>query len=75
MLEVSPAYWLNDNQWHVVRLERNRKESRLIVDTNPPDVLVEAQERSFQMFQFDQPLFISSTQVICRSLIGYGSML
>lgn len=67
VLEVTTAYWLNNNQWHVVRLERNRKESRLIVDTNPAKVLTEAQERSFLMFNFDQPLFVGTTQVSVAS--------
>lgn len=64
VLEVTTAYWLNNDQWHQVRLERNRKESRLIVDSNPAKVLVEPQERSFLMYNFDQPLFVGTTQVI-----------
>ncbi|VDP60223.1 unnamed protein product, partial [Schistosoma mattheei] len=36
LTEVSTAHWLNDNRWHVVRFERNRKETRLIVDTQEP---------------------------------------
>ncbi len=63
VLEVTTAYWLNDNRWHVVRLERNRKESRLIVDTNPAQVLPESEQLSFQMFIFDQPLYVGTTQV------------
>lgn len=69
VLEVTTAYWLNNNQWHVVRLERNRKESRLIVDTNPAQILVEPNERSFLMFNFDQPLFVGTTQVIIWSYL------
>ncbi|VDD79184.1 unnamed protein product [Mesocestoides corti] len=70
VLEVTTAYWLNNNQWHVVRLERNRKESRLIIDTNPAKVLVEAQERSFLMFNFDQPLFVGTTQAFTDGYVG-----
>nr|CUU99120.1 hypothetical transcript [Hymenolepis microstoma] len=70
VLEVTTAYWLNNNQWHVVRLERNRKESRLIVDTNPAQVLVEPNERSFLMFNFDQPLFVGTTQAFTDGYVG-----
>ncbi|VUZ53403.1 unnamed protein product, partial [Hymenolepis diminuta] len=59
-----------NNQWHVVRLERNRKESRLIVDTNPAQVLVEPNERSFLMFNFDQPLFVGTTQAFTDGYVG-----
>ncbi|VDN38052.1 unnamed protein product [Dibothriocephalus latus] len=73
VLEVVTAYWLNNNQWHVVRLERNRKESRLIVDSNPARVLVEPDQRSYQRFDFDQPLFVGTTQVSSQAvyLISY----
>ncbi|KAL7060882.1 hypothetical protein AAHC03_010101 [Spirometra sp. Aus1] len=70
VLEVVTAYWLNNNQWHVVRLERNRKESRLIVDSNPARILVEPEERSFQRFDFDQPLFVGTTQAFTDGYVG-----
>ncbi|CAL8092395.1 unnamed protein product [Calicophoron daubneyi] len=70
VVEVSSAHWLNDNRWHVVRFERNRKESRLIVDTQNPSVITESMERSFRGFDFDQPLSVGTTQAFTDGFVG-----
>ncbi|KAA0186846.1 Neurexin 4 [Fasciolopsis buskii] len=70
LAEVSTAHWLNDDRWHVVRFERNRKETRLIVDTLNPTVIVESMERSFRGFDFDQPLSVGTTQAFTDGFVG-----
>ncbi|CAH8431817.1 unnamed protein product [Schistosoma intercalatum] len=70
LTEVSTAHWLNDNRWHVVRFERNRKETRLIVDTQEPAVIIESSERSFSGFDFDQPLYVGTTQAFTDGYVG-----
>ncbi|TGZ36839.1 hypothetical protein CRM22_011389 [Opisthorchis felineus] len=70
LAEVSTAHWLNDNRWHVVRFERNRKSTRLSVDTQEPTVIVEAIERSFRGFDFDQPLSVGTTQAFTDGFVG-----
>ncbi|KAA3675173.1 uncharacterized protein DEA37_0012683 [Paragonimus westermani] len=70
LVEVSTAHWLNDNTWHVVRFERNRKETRLIVDTQNPTTITEAIERSFRGFDFDQPLSVGTTQSFTDGFVG-----
>ncbi|CAH8438063.1 unnamed protein product [Heterobilharzia americana] len=70
LTEVTTAHWLNDNRWHVVRFERNRKETRLIVDTQEPSVIVESSQRSFRGFDFDQPLYVGTTQAFTDGYVG-----
>ncbi|KAL3309224.1 hypothetical protein Ciccas_012230 [Cichlidogyrus casuarinus] len=70
LLEMLAPGWLNNNEWHVVRLERNRKESRLIVDQNKPVVLIEPQDRSFQQFAFDQKLFVGTSEAYTDGYLG-----
>ncbi|XP_018647599.1 septate junction protein [Schistosoma mansoni] len=70
LTEVTTAHWLNDNRWHVVRFERNRKETRLIVDTQEPAVIIESSQRSFSGFDFDQPLYVGTTQAFTDGYVG-----
>jgi len=63
VVQVNTANRLNDNFWHVVRFERNRKESRLIVDEHQPVTHQEDPDRPYTTFNFDSSLFLGSSQV------------
>lgn len=61
VLDLKTANILNDNRWHIVRIERNRKEAALVVDENAPITLREPVDQAFRVFVFKRHLFIGST--------------
>jgi contactin associated protein-like 2 len=57
-LEKMTAYPLNDNFWHTVHIERNRKQAMLRVDQQAYVTLDEPTDQSFRVLNLDSPLVI-----------------
>lgn len=59
VISIQSAYDFNDNSWHTVQIERNRKEARLTVDSvsvsNPED------QQSFRPFMFTSNLTLGAS--------------
>jgi len=60
-LERQTAYPLNDDRWHTVHMERNRKQSMLKVDQQALVLLNEPTDQSFRSLNLDSPLVIGKT--------------
>jgi len=60
-LEKMTAYPLNDNFWHLVHVERNRKQARLRVDQQAPITLDEKTDEHFRVLNLDSPLVIGAS--------------
>jgi len=52
------AYPLNDNFWHLVHVERNRKQAMLRVDQQATLTLDEPTDQHFRVLNLDSPLVI-----------------
>jgi contactin associated protein-like 2 len=70
ILEQVTANWLNDDRWHTVRIERNRKNSRLQVDDQESVVYQEPTDRAFQPFAFDTELYLGTTRANTDGFLG-----
>jgi len=57
-LEKMTAYPLNDNFWHLVHVERNRKQAMLRVDQQAAITLDEKTDEHFRILSLDSPLVI-----------------
>ncbi len=59
VISITATFDLNDNEWHTVQIERNRKEARLSIDSlsaaNPED------QQSFRPFRFTSNLTIGAS--------------
>ena len=60
LLSVESSSDLNDNQWHTVQMERNRKEARLRVDQNTPTIRAESSQGHRALSLGDNPLYVGS---------------
>ena len=67
-LEKMTAYPLNDDNWHTVHVERNRKQAQLRIDLQAPVYLDEPTDQEFRALILDSPL------VVGMSLISYFKM-
>jgi len=59
-LEKETSYPLNDNFWHLVHVERNRKQAMLRVDQQAPLTLDEKTDEHFRVLNLDSPLVIGT---------------
>jgi len=59
-LEKMTAYPLNDNFWHLVHVERNRKQAMLRVDQQAAVTLDEATDEHFRTLNLNSPLVIGT---------------
>ncbi len=62
-LEKTTAYPLNDDQWHTVHVERNRKQAMLKVDQQAPITLDEPTDQGFRALNLNSPLVIGRSPV------------
>jgi len=66
------AYPLNDNFWHTVHVERNRKQAMLRVDQQAYVTLDEPTDQSFRVLNLDSPLVIGMSDeylfISCESV-------
>jgi contactin associated protein-like 2 len=69
-LEKDAGMFLNDNQWHTVHIERNRKQAWLKVDNQGATVLEEPMELQFRTFYFTQNLSIGSSVKFDQGFVG-----
>jgi len=60
LLSVESSSDLNDNEWHTVQMERNRKEARLRVDQNTPIIRAESSQGHRALSLGDNPLYVGS---------------
>jgi len=58
VLEKETAFPLNDNFWHLVHVERNRKQAMLRVDQQSVITLDEPTDQHFRTLNLDSPLVI-----------------
>jgi len=59
-LEKMTAYPLNDNFWHLVHIERNRKQAMLRIDQQAAVLLDEPTDQHFRTLNLDSPLVIGT---------------
>ena len=57
-LEMTTAYPMNDDQWHTVHIERNRKQAMLRVDQQAAEKLNEPTDQGFRTLDLTSPLVI-----------------
>ncbi|PAA60041.1 hypothetical protein BOX15_Mlig001539g1 [Macrostomum lignano] len=60
----------NDNEWHIVQFERNRKEFTLRVDQDEIRRDREPADQAFQFLQFDGKLYVGATQNYNEGYLG-----
>ncbi|PAA67861.1 hypothetical protein BOX15_Mlig032672g1 [Macrostomum lignano] len=60
----------NDNEWHIVQFERNRKEFTLRVDQDETRRDREPSDQAFQFLKFNSPLFVGATQNFNEGYLG-----
>lgn len=68
-LEKMTAYPLNDDNWHTIHVERNRKQARLRVDLQSPVELDEPSDQEFRALSLTSPLVVGE----CLSIIELTS--
>lgn len=68
-LEKMTAYPLNDDNWHTIHVERNRKQARLRVDLQSPVELDEPSDQEFRALSLTSPLVVGerSSTVVSNS--------
>lgn len=64
VLERITAYPLNDDMWHTVHVERNRKQAMLKVDQQAPVFMNEPIDQSFKPLNLNSPLVIGEIVLI-----------
>jgi len=69
-LEKMTAYPLNDNFWHTVHVERNRKQAMLRVDQQAYVTLDEPTDQSFRILNLDSPLVIGGAVDYTEGFVG-----
>ena len=57
-LEKTTAYPLNDDEWHVIHIERNRKQAMLKVDQQAAVMLDEPTDQGFRTLNLNSNLVI-----------------
>jgi contactin associated protein-like 2 len=57
-LEKTTAYPLNDDQWHTIHIERNRKQAMLKVDQQAAVTLEEPTDQGFRALNLNSQLVI-----------------
>lgn len=57
-LEKVTSYPLNDNMWHTVHIERNRRQAILQIDLQADVVLDEPVDQGFRTLELSSPLVI-----------------
>ena len=60
-LEQTTAYPMNDDVWHTVHIERNRKQAVLKVDTEAEVTLDEPLDQGFRTLELNSPLVIGKS--------------
>lgn len=60
-LEKTTAYPLNDNEWHTVHIERNRKQAVLRVDQQALKTLDEPTDQGFKSLILDSKLVVGAS--------------
>ena len=63
-LEQVTAYPLNDDQWHTIHVERNRRQATLKVDQQAEVTLDEPIDQGFRTLDLSSPLVIGKTDYI-----------
>ena len=69
-LQKETAYLLNDNRWHLVHVERNRKQARLRVDQLAVVELNEPTDEHFRVLNLDSPLVIGTNFTSVAAFMG-----
>jgi len=69
-LEKMTAYPLNDDNWHTVHVERNRKQARLRVDLQAPITLDEPTDQEFRTLNLNSPLVIGAAVDLSEGYVG-----
>ena len=59
-LEKITAYPLNDNEWHTIHIERNRKQATLKVDQQADITLDEPVDQGFRTLELTSNLVIGA---------------
>lgn len=67
-LEKMTAYPLNDDNWHTVLVERNRKQARLRIDLQAHITLDEPTDQEFRPLILDSPLVLGKVDYPKRGL-------
>ena len=57
-LELQTSYPLNDDNWHTVQVERNRRQAKLRVDQQAPITLDEPTDQEFRTLDLTSPLVV-----------------
>jgi contactin associated protein-like 2 len=69
-LEQMTAYPMNDNFWHTVHVERNRKQAMLRVDQQAAVTLDEPTDQSFRTLNLDSPLVVGAAVDYSEGYVG-----
>jgi contactin associated protein-like 2 len=69
-LEKMTAYPLNDNFWHTVHVERNRKQAMLRFDQQATVTLDEPTDMSFRTLNLDSPLVVGAAVDYSEGYVG-----
>lgn len=69
-LTVEAPYRLNDNNWHSILVERNKKEARLVVDGQISTNLVTARLQSTRALTTTAQLFVGATEDFKEGYVG-----
>jgi len=70
LLRVEASSDLNDNNWHTVQMERNRKQARLKVDDNTPVTRAESSQGHSLLNLGDNPLYVGSDRDYRDGFVG-----
>lgn len=69
-LELQTSYPINDDNWHTVQVERNRKQAMLRVDQQDPIFLDEQVDQEFRAFKLTSKLVVGAAVDYSQGYVG-----